>query len=86
LFTPNALKVKLVTFNDLEDSAGTEYDMIKDSNGVWETTLDGELYGLFYGYKVTQKNNTYSKNVVCIDLMQKQWQLIMITSVQEDLL
>ncbi len=52
LFAPTAEKISLLTFEQPEQIKGKEFPMAKDNNGVWETSLDGELYGLFYGFKV----------------------------------
>ena len=52
LFSPSAEKVYLVTFENLEDKNAKEYELQKDSDGVWETSLDGEHYGLYYGFNV----------------------------------
>lgn len=67
LFTPNAENVVLVLFDKVDDDDGIEHPMKKDEDGVWETILDGELYGKFYGYKVFHKNDPASGNVLCID-------------------
>jgi 1,4-alpha-glucan branching enzyme len=45
LFAPNAEKVSLLTFEQPEQTKGKEISMNRDENGVWETSLDGELYG-----------------------------------------
>ncbi len=71
LFAPDAKKVTLVTFVRPEDKTGTEYKMISDSAGVWETSIDGEKYGLFYGYKVYNPANISTKDVICIDPYSK---------------
>ena len=52
LFAPSAVKIFLFTFTVVEDSTGNSYEMDKDENYVWEYVLEGELYGLFYGFKV----------------------------------
>ena len=52
LFAPSAENVMVVIFEQPEQTHGNEFEMIKDENGVWETTVDGELYGSFYGYRV----------------------------------
>jgi len=52
LFAPTATAVTLVTFTSHQDSAGQEYPMKKDRDFVWEYQLDGERYGLYYGYRV----------------------------------
>ncbi len=41
--------------------------MTKDENGVWETSLDGELYGLYYGFKVCHPETPCIEDIVCID-------------------
>jgi pullulanase len=64
IFTPRAEKVTLVVFSAPEDDKGKEYEMIKDINGVWETSVDGELYGSFYGYNVKHTNEN---PVLCVD-------------------
>lgn len=64
LFTPNAEKVTLVVFNKVDEQKGKEYDMIRDENAVWENSLDGELYGKFYGFNVKHKDK---ETVLCID-------------------
>ena len=64
LFTPNAEKVTLVIFDKVEDWEGKEFEMIRDENAVWETSLDGKLYGKYYGFKVKHKDKDA---VVCLD-------------------
>jgi pullulanase len=64
LFTPNAEKVALVLFNKPEDDKGAEYEMIRDNDGVWETSVDGEKYGFYYGFKV---KHTGKRTVLCLD-------------------
>jgi pullulanase len=64
LFTPNAEKVSLVVFNKVDDKSGKEYEMIRDENAVWETSLDGELCGKFYCFNVKHKDKDA---VLCLD-------------------
>jgi len=71
LFAPDAVEVKLVTFNKPEDINGQEYHLNHDSDGVWETVLNGENYGLFYGYKVFNPKYSETKDVICIDPYSK---------------
>jgi len=52
LFAPNAFAVTLVTFTRHDDSGGLEYGMKRDDEGVWEYTLPGERFGLYYGYRI----------------------------------
>jgi pullulanase len=70
LFAPDAVSVSLVTFSSLEDSIGTEHIMASGEDGVWGTKLEGEKYGLYYGFKMKQKKH---KNMgpLCIDPYSK---------------
>ena len=67
LFTPNAEKVSLLTFEQPEQTTGKEFPMSRDENGVWETSLDRELYGLFYGFQVCHPETPCIEDIVCID-------------------
>ena len=67
LFAPNAEKVSLLTFKQPEQTKGKEFPMSRDENGVWETSLNGELYGLFYGFKVCHPETPCIEDIVCID-------------------
>ncbi len=67
LFSPDAESVTLVTFDKPQNKKGTSYEMVCDSDGVWEASLEGEKYGLFYGYKVFNPKYPDTKNIVCID-------------------
>lgn len=71
LFAPNAKEVKLVTFQKPEDKDGHEYHMEHDTNGVWESSINGEQYGLFYGFKVFNPKYPETKDVICIDPYSK---------------
>ncbi len=63
LFAPSALKVILFTFSSVEDNAGKSYEMIKDENAVWEYVLEGENYGIFYGFRVYHTGNLLPDHV-----------------------
>ena len=52
LFAPNAFTVILITFTQHDDSAGLEYKMMRDGEGVWEYSLPGKQFGLYYGYRI----------------------------------
>ena len=69
LFTPNAVKVVLSIFRQPEDREGVEYTMKKDEDGVWDTELEGELNGLYYGYKVYHDGDDLSNTdkAICVD-------------------
>ncbi|KAB2838738.1 MAG: pullulanase, partial [Melioribacteraceae bacterium] len=69
LFTPNAVKVVLHTFKNADNINSQSYEMIRDEDGVWETKLDGELNGIYYGYKVYHKNDDLKNDnlPLCVD-------------------
>ena len=67
LFAPSAEKVTLLTYEQPEQTYGKENEMKRDQNGVWETSLDGELYGLFYGFKVCHPETPCIEDIVCLD-------------------
>ncbi len=67
LFAPSAEKVSLITFTQPEQTEGKEYEMLRDSDGVWETALDGEQFGLYYGYKVCHQEIPCIEDILCID-------------------
>ena len=67
LFAPDAEKVSLLTFEQPEQTEGKEHPMMRDENGVWETSLNGELYGLFYGFKVCHPETPCIEDIVCVD-------------------
>lgn len=60
LFAPNATVVTLITYTKHDDVIGLEYNMQRDNEGVWEYTLPGERYGLYYGYRVNGNNDKAS--------------------------
>ncbi|MGC8963872.1 MAG: alpha-amylase family glycosyl hydrolase [Brevinematia bacterium] len=52
VFSPRATKVWLVIADDpIEMKNKKEYEMTKDENGIWEATVEGELWGKYYGYR-----------------------------------
>ncbi len=69
LFSPQAVKIVLCTFTQPEDTIRKEYEMNKDEDGVWEVSLDGELYGTFYGYRIYKYENLSldGHNVISVD-------------------
>lgn len=67
LFTPNAVEVVLVTFETPEDETGTEHQMNRDENSVWESVLEGERHRLYYGYKVYHEEELNTEPPLCID-------------------
>lgn len=68
LFAPSAEKVLLKTFTSIDDNTGKNYEMKRDSAGIWETEINGENYGLQYGFKVFSKGNLQENNLpLCID-------------------
>ncbi len=73
LFAPSAVSVRLCTFTHPDSRKCKEYFMSKDENGVWEARIDGEQYGLFYGYKVYHKGEDLSNpnKPICVDPYSK---------------
>ncbi|MEE9449316.1 MAG: alpha-amylase family glycosyl hydrolase [Ignavibacteriaceae bacterium] len=67
LFAPSPENVALLTFVEPEQTYGKEYKMIKDENGVWETAIEGEQYGLFYGFKIRYTEVPGIEDIICID-------------------
>ena len=69
VFSPNAKNVKLYLFeNPSDERAYNIVRMIKDEDGVWETTLNKEAIGIYYCYKVSQKDNEDFKSLpLCVD-------------------
>ncbi len=68
IFTPNAKKVVLCTFEKPEYESGKEHELQQDANGVWEVKLEGNLNGTYYGYKVFHEDRSDEENnVLCID-------------------
>ncbi len=54
LFAPRATAVMLILFDRYDQEQGSEYLMNEDTtDGVWEYIAPGNLYGKFYGYKVS---------------------------------
>jgi pullulanase/glycogen debranching enzyme len=67
LFAPTAKNVSLVIFDEPEQQSGTTIKMKRDEDGVWETHIDGEQYGIFYGYKIKHSGMPGLENIICID-------------------
>ncbi len=73
LFTPNAKAVKLYLYKAPSDEAPyRKVDMTKDEDGVWETEIEGEQRGVYYGYKVSHTDNdNFDDLPLCIDPYSK---------------
>ncbi len=68
LFAPNANNVILEIFNEPEEKSGSLFEMKKDENGVWETTIDENLNGKYYGYKVLHNETDTPETLpLCVD-------------------
>ena len=67
LFAPSAENVKLILFEEPEQKFGHAVEMERDSDGVWEVAMNGELYGTFYGYRVKHSDIPGVENVICLD-------------------
>ncbi len=67
VFSPSTENMKLVVFDSVEDSVGTEYMMLKDKDGVWEAIIKKDLNLKYYGYKSYKKGeelNIYKPLIV----------------------
>ncbi len=64
LFSTSAEKVSVMLFDEPSEEKGMEYEMTKDENCVWETAVDGVLYGKYYNFLVQQSGKA---PVLCID-------------------
>jgi pullulanase/glycogen debranching enzyme len=53
VFAPRALQVKLVLFETHDATAGREFAMQRDGDGVWEFWATENWAGKFYGYSVS---------------------------------
>jgi pullulanase/glycogen debranching enzyme len=50
VYSPEATEVCVVLFEKAADKSGKSHVMQKGPDGVWRTTLEGEMYGKFYGF------------------------------------
>ncbi|MCU7497006.1 MAG: pullulanase [Ignavibacteria bacterium] len=66
LFAPTADRVTLVTYMKPGDNKPISYEMKSDTAGVWEAVIDGEKYGLFYGFKIGREGQNH-QDVICLD-------------------
>ncbi|MDP3147914.1 MAG: alpha-amylase family glycosyl hydrolase [Ignavibacteria bacterium] len=67
LFAPQAFEVSLVVMKVVDEKNYKEYLMTKDTDGVWEVVLSGELYGKFYGFKVLNDKKQKKTDLLCLD-------------------
>jgi pullulanase/glycogen debranching enzyme len=67
LFAPSAENVKLIKFEHPEQIFGEKINMERDEDGVWEVSLEGELYGLYYGYRIKHRDVPGIENIICLD-------------------
>ena len=67
IFAPDVAKVKLVIFKKPEEAYGTEIEMKRDENGVWEISLEGERYGLYYGFRIRNLMMPGIESIICLD-------------------
>ncbi len=50
VYSPEATEVKLYLFAKPTDKTGKAFAMKKGPDGVWKASVDGELYGTYYGF------------------------------------
>ncbi len=68
LFAPSALGVNLYLFDDVNAEASGSKEMKMDDDGVWEVSVDGNLKGTYYGYKVKHDVAQSFENLpLCVD-------------------
>ncbi|OPJ57063.1 type I pullulanase [Alkalithermobacter paradoxus] len=53
VWSPPSQNVKLVIYDNYDDTTGKEYIMNKQENGIWEFKLYGDYKNKYYTYKVT---------------------------------
>ncbi|AFG38096.1 alpha-amylase family glycosyl hydrolase [Spirochaeta africana] len=56
LFVPRGVAVELHVFDDLDQEEGTVYQMENDGDQVFEAFIDGEMWGKYYGYRITERS------------------------------
>lgn len=61
VFIPRGKAVETVIFNKLDDSveAARIVPMTNDGNQVFEAVVDGPLWGKYYGYRITERENVF---------------------------
>ena len=69
LFAPNAVQVNLYTFEKVDGAPSGKFQMECDEAGVWEFSIDNDLSGKFYGYKVLHRYDEVDieSKPLCID-------------------
>ena len=51
-FCPDAKSVKCVVFDHYDEESGTLHNMTRETMGIWSLTIDQDLSGKWYAYKV----------------------------------
>lgn len=49
---PRATSVKLIIFDSAKATTGTEYELKKNADGMWNTSIKQNLVGKFYQYSI----------------------------------
>ncbi len=52
VFAHKAESVTLIIYSKYEHKTGTEFPLEKNEEGIWETIIQNEFYGLWYAYKI----------------------------------
>ena len=52
LWAPTATEVRIVTYQNSQDTVGKEFPMTKAEKGTWTAEMAGDQHGLIYNYKV----------------------------------
>ncbi|HOF00105.1 MAG TPA: alpha-amylase family glycosyl hydrolase [Spirochaetota bacterium] len=66
-FVPRGKKVVLVIFDKYDDASGKEYEMTNTGDQTFEYSIDGELWGKYYGYKIVERNYAFNPVQPLID-------------------
>ncbi len=69
VFAPRAISASLKVFKKVDDEIAQEFKMEKDNDGVWETSIKGEQYGLFYGFVIINPEDSVAEKskVIILD-------------------
>jgi type I pullulanase len=70
VFAPRATQVQLAIFDRHDDTGGSEFEMQRDQDGVWEFFAAANLAGKYYGYRVSGpagKGEVFKDRVVIAD-------------------
>lgn len=53
VYSPKAAQVTLELFHDYNQTTGEQHPMQCSHSGIWQVELEGNLLGMYYGYRIT---------------------------------